>query len=80
MDLARALRKKDTNRTRRIPAGASIMITLYGAYRSRASRPLWLLAETGTPFTHLLVIQAYCLADPAALDAPLNTTSASFLR
>ncbi|AWD23582.1 glutathione S-transferase family protein [Pseudogemmobacter blasticus] len=56
------------------------MITLYGAYRSRASRPLWLLAETGTPFTHLPVIQAYRLADPAAPDAPLNTTSASFLR
>ena len=26
------------------------MITLYGVYRSRASRPLWLLAETGAPF------------------------------
>ena len=34
------------------------MITLYGCYRSRASRPLWLLAETGTPFAHVPVIQA----------------------
>lgn len=55
------------------------MITLYGVYRSRASRPLWLLAETGTPFTHIPVIQSYRLPDAAAADAPLNTASASFL-
>ncbi|MBP6737116.1 MAG: glutathione S-transferase family protein [Rhodobacteraceae bacterium] len=55
------------------------MITLYGVYRSRASRPLWLLAETGTPFTHVPVIQAYRLADPAAADAPLHTGSPGFL-
>ncbi|MBL4929989.1 glutathione S-transferase family protein [Fuscibacter oryzae] len=55
------------------------MITLYGVYRSRASRPLWLLAETGTPFTHVPVIQAYRLADAAAADAPLNTASPAFL-
>ena len=55
------------------------MITLYGVYRSRASRPLWLLAETGTPFTHIPVIQSYRLKDASAPDAPLNTTSASFL-
>lgn len=35
------------------------MITLYGVYRSRASRPLWLLGEAGVPFTHVPVIQAY---------------------
>lgn len=55
------------------------MITLYGVYRSRASRPLWLLAETGTPFVHVPVIQAYRLPDPAAEGAPPHTASASFL-
>ena len=55
------------------------MLTLYGVYRSRASRALWLLNETGTPFVHVPVIQAYRLADPAAPDAPRNTASADFL-
>lgn len=55
------------------------MITLYGVYRSRASRPLWLLGELGLPFTHVPVIQAYRLADPKAADAPLNTASPEFL-
>lgn len=56
------------------------MITLYGVYRSRATRPLWVLHETGMPFTHVPVIQAYRLAEPQAPDAPLNTASAAFLR
>jgi glutathione S-transferase len=55
------------------------MLTLYGVYRSRASRALWLLAETGTSFAHVPVIQAYRLPDPAAADAPRNTASAEFL-
>lgn len=55
------------------------MITLYGVYRSRASRPLWLLAELDLPFTHVPVIQAYRLPDAKAADAPLNTASAAFL-
>jgi glutathione S-transferase len=55
------------------------MITLYGVYRSRASRPLWLLGELGLPFTHVPVIQGYRLPDPKAADAPLNTTSPAFL-
>lgn len=55
------------------------MITLYGVYRSRASRPLWLLAELGLPFTHVPVIQAYRLADAKAVEAPLNTATPSFL-
>lgn len=55
------------------------MITLYGVYRSRASRPLWLLAETGTPFTHVPVIQSYRLPDPLAPGAALNTASSAFL-
>jgi glutathione S-transferase len=55
------------------------MITLYGVYRSRASRPLWLLEEIGLPFAHVPVIQAYRLKDARAADAPLNTTSPEFL-
>lgn len=55
------------------------MLTLYGVYRSRASRALWLLNETSTPFDHVPVIQAYRLPDPAAADAPRNTASAEFL-
>lgn len=56
------------------------MITLYGVYRSRATRPLWLLHETGTPFTHVPVIQAYRLPDPAAPEAPVHTASPDFLK
>lgn len=56
------------------------MITLYGVYRSRATRPLWLLAECGVPFTHVPVIQAYRLRDDAARATVPNTTSADFLR
>lgn len=56
------------------------MITIYGVYRSRASRPLWLLEETGTPFNHVPVIQAYRLKDKADPGAMLNTASPAFLR
>lgn len=55
------------------------MITLYGVYRSRASRPLWLLAECGVTFTHVPVIQSYRLDQPKAPDAPFNTASPEFL-
>jgi glutathione S-transferase len=55
------------------------MITIYGVYRSRASRPLWLLGELGLDFTHVPVIQGYRLPDPRAADAPLNTTSPAYL-
>ncbi|WP_323005593.1 glutathione S-transferase family protein [Pseudorhodobacter sp.] len=55
------------------------MLTIYEVLRSRATRPLWLLAETGTAFTHVPVIQSYRLADPLAADAPLNTLSRDFL-
>lgn len=54
------------------------MLSLYGVYRSRASRPLWLLGEIGMAFRHVPVIQAYRLADPLAADAPLNTAQADF--
>lgn len=39
--------------------GQSLMITVYGVYRSRALRPLWLLQEAGIEFTHQPVVQAY---------------------
>jgi glutathione S-transferase len=55
------------------------MITLYGVARSRASRPLWLLAEIGMDYAHVPVIQAYRLKDAQAADAPLNTASAQYL-
>ena len=55
------------------------MITLYGVYRSRATRPLWLLAECGVDFTHVPVIQSYRLDQPKAADAPYNTASPQFL-
>jgi glutathione S-transferase len=56
------------------------MITVYGVYRSRASRPLWLLGELNLAFTHVPVIQSYRLkTDPKAADAPINTASPAFL-
>lgn len=61
-----------------ILTGATPMSTLYGVFRSRASRPLWLLGEIGVPFTHVPVIQAYRLPDATAADAPLNTASPAF--
>ncbi len=56
------------------------MLTLYGMYRSRATRNIWLLTEMGQPFTHRPVMQAYRLPDPHAADAPFNTLSPDFLR
>ena len=56
------------------------MLTLYGIYRSRATRNIWLLAELGASYRFVPVIQGYRLPDPAAKDAPLNTTSAAFLK
>lgn len=55
------------------------MLTIYGVYRSRASRNYWLAEELGLPYTSVPVIQAYRLADPNAADAPVNTQSPEFL-
>jgi glutathione S-transferase len=55
------------------------MLTIYGVYRSRASRNLWLAHEIGLKFRHVPVIQAGRLADPAAPGAPLHTRSRDFL-
>ena len=56
------------------------MLTIYGIYRSRASRNYWLANELGIPFKAVPVIQAYRLADPNAADAPLHTRSAEYLK
>ena len=54
-------------------------LTLYGCYRSRATRNVWLMNELGLAFEHVPVVQAYRLADPDAPGAPLHTKSPAFL-
>jgi glutathione S-transferase len=56
------------------------MLTIYGVYRSRASRNIWLAHELGLAFKHVPVIQANRLANPDAPDAALNTRSPAFLK
>jgi len=56
------------------------MLKIYGVYRSRASRNIWLAMEMGVPFEHVPVMQAYRLPDPDAPDAPLHTRTAAFLK
>jgi len=56
------------------------MLTIYGVYRSRASRNYWLAGELGIPFKSEPVIQVYRLRDPNAADAPAHTRSAAFLK
>lgn len=55
------------------------MLTIYGVYRSRATRTLWLAGELGIEYKHVPVIQARRLDNPLAENAPLNTLSAAFL-
>ncbi len=55
------------------------MLKIYGVYRSRATRPLWLIEELGIPFELVPIIQAYRLPEPMAAEAPINTLSADFL-
>ena len=55
------------------------MLTIYGVYRSRATRTLWLAGELGLEFKHVPVIQGRRLDDPLASDAPINTLTPSFL-
>lgn len=52
------------------------MLTIYGVYRSRASRNIWLAEELGLPFKHVAVIQHY-RAVPAGM---LHTQSPEFLK
>jgi glutathione S-transferase len=55
------------------------MITLYGVARSRAMRPLWILAETDLPFTLVPVLQAYRRTGANAGWTGLTTASPEFL-
>ncbi|MDH4413945.1 MAG: glutathione S-transferase family protein [Rhizobium sp.] len=55
------------------------MLKIYGVYKSRATRILWLMEELGAPFELKPVLQAYKLADPMAEGARLNTRSPEFL-
>ena len=52
------------------------MVTIYGVYRSRASRNLWLAGELGMPFKHVPVIQTYRQASGPGL---MQTRSPEFL-
>ena len=52
------------------------MLTIYGVYRSRASRNIWLAEELGIPFKHVAVIQHY-RSVPAGM---LHTQSPEFLK
>lgn len=60
------------------------MITLYGMYRSRATRNIWALDELGLDWQLKPVIQAYRLEaqgiDPLSPEAPFNTRTPEFLR
>jgi glutathione S-transferase len=55
------------------------MLTIYGVYRSRASRTIWLAHELGIPFKHVPVMQRYRLPDPPPAGV-LHTKSAEFLK
>ena len=55
------------------------MLTIYGVYRSRASRNIWLAGELGIPFRLLPVMQRYRLA-AADAERVLNTRSGEFLK
>lgn len=56
------------------------MLTIYGVYRSRAARNIWMALELGIPFEVKPVIQAYRLIDRAPGLPPMNTRSPEFLR
>jgi glutathione S-transferase len=56
------------------------MLKIYGVYRSRASRNIWLANELGLPFTHIPVMQSYRLPNASDPAAPLHTRSADFLQ
>lgn len=55
------------------------MLKIYGCYKSRATRVLWLTEELELAYEHVPVIQAGKLDNPLAADAPINTQSPAFL-
>jgi glutathione S-transferase len=56
------------------------MLTIYGVYRSRASRNIWLATELGLPFKQVPVIQLYRLPNAEAAKGVLHTKSPEFLK
>jgi glutathione S-transferase len=54
------------------------MLTIYGVYRSRATRNIWLANELGIPFKHVAVTQLNRLS-PEAAKTTLHTKSPEFL-
>ncbi|MBB4955491.1 glutathione S-transferase [Agrobacterium vitis] len=55
------------------------MLKIYGCYKSRATRVLWLTEELELAYEHVPVLQAGKLDNPLAADAPINTQSPAFL-
>jgi len=55
------------------------MLTIYGVYRSRASRNIWLANELGIPFKQVPVIQRYRLTEPLPAGV-VHTKSPEFLK
>ena len=55
------------------------MLTIYGIYRSRASRNFWLANELGIPFKVVPVIQRYRLKEPLPAGV-VHTKSPEFLK
>lgn len=56
------------------------MLKIYGLYRSRATRNIWLCDELGVPYTLVPVIQSDRAASPAAAGIPLHSKSPEFLK
>jgi glutathione S-transferase len=55
------------------------MLTIYGVYRSRASRPIWLANELGIAFKHVPIMQRYRLKEPLPAGV-VHTKSPEFLK
>ena len=55
------------------------MLTIYGVYRSRASRNIWLANELGLPFKHVPIMQHYRLKEPIPAGV-VHTKSPEFLK
>ena len=53
------------------------MLTIYGVYRSRATRNIWLAGELGIPFKHVPVIQPYRTASAPGM---MHSRSPEFLK
>ena len=56
------------------------MLKIYGLYRSRATRNIWLCDELGVPFELVPVIQANRAGTPGAAGVAMNTKSPEFLK